>query len=75
MLALLTNGGNTSTPMWNVQGTNYSAHEALVDVLTCTSLKADAHGGLSVNGSGGMPQVGKAISERVTPNYALITPS
>ncbi|KAH9921835.1 glycoside hydrolase family 13 protein [Amylocystis lapponica] len=57
MLALLTNGGASSTPTWNVAGAGYSANEALVDVLSCTSFNADGNGGVSVKGSGGMPQV------------------
>ena len=57
MLTLLTNGGSGSTPAWSVADANYSAGEALIDVLTCDELKADKDGGVSVQGENGMPKV------------------
>ncbi|KAI8992740.1 glycoside hydrolase family 13 protein [Trametes punicea] len=57
MLALLTNGGSSSSPSWTVPDAGYQGNEELVDVLTCNKLNADTNGGVSVQGSGGNPQV------------------
>ena len=57
MLALLTNGGASHTPTWNVAGAGFGANEALVDVLSCTGYTTDARGAVSITGSGGEPQV------------------
>ncbi|KAH9856074.1 glycoside hydrolase family 13 protein [Lenzites betulinus] len=57
MLALLTNGGNSSTPKWTVSDAGFQANEALVDILTCSTLNADSNGGVTVQGTGGNPQV------------------
>ncbi|KAI0945835.1 hypothetical protein AcV7_009966 [Taiwanofungus camphoratus] len=57
LLVLLTNGGNASSPPWNVAGAGYQPDEALVEVLTCTQLSADGAGGVSTHAQGGMPQV------------------
>ncbi|KAI0742260.1 alpha-amylase [Daedaleopsis nitida] len=57
MLALLTNGGNDSVPIWNIPDAGYASHEELVDVLTCTAVVADKNGGLLVQGSLGNPQI------------------
>ena len=57
MLALLTNGGSSSTPSWTVPDAGYQANEELIDVLSCKMVTADAKGGVNVQGSGGSPQV------------------
>ncbi|KAI0655767.1 glycoside hydrolase family 13 protein [Cubamyces menziesii] len=57
MLALLTNGGSSSTPSWTVPDAGYQANEELIDVLSCKMVTADANGGVNVQGSGGSPQV------------------
>ncbi|OBZ74584.1 Alpha-amylase A type-1/2 [Grifola frondosa] len=57
MLALLTNGGNSSTPSWSIPAAGYQANEELVDILTCTKINADGNGGVSVQGTSGQPQV------------------
>ncbi|GBE87192.1 Alpha-amylase A type-3 [Sparassis crispa] len=57
LLTLLTNGGNSSTPTWTVSDTGFKPNEQLVEVLSCSLLSADKKGGVSVHGSGGMPQV------------------
>ncbi|EIW57027.1 glycoside hydrolase family 13 protein [Trametes versicolor FP-101664 SS1] len=57
MLALLSNGGSSSTPKWTVSDAGFQANEELVDVLTCTKMNADSNGGVTVQGSGGSPQV------------------
>ena len=57
MTALLSNKGSSSDPDWTVASAGYQPNELLVDVLSCTSVHADNHGGVSVQGSGGMPQV------------------
>ncbi|OSC98372.1 glycoside hydrolase family 13 protein [Trametes coccinea BRFM310] len=62
MLALLTNGGSSSSPSWSVPSAGFIANEELVDVLTCNKLNADSNGGVSVQGSGGSPQVLMPVS-------------
>ncbi|PCH42776.1 glycoside hydrolase family 13 protein [Wolfiporia cocos MD-104 SS10] len=57
MLTLLTNGGSASTPSWSVPDVGYAGDEDLIDALSCDTMKADKDGGVSVQGSGGMPQV------------------
>ena len=57
MLALLTNGGSSSTPSWTVSDAGYQANEELIDVLSCQKVTADGNGGVSVQGSSGSPQV------------------
>ncbi|OSX57023.1 glycoside hydrolase family 13 protein [Postia placenta MAD-698-R-SB12] len=57
MLALLTNGGSSSTPSWSVSSTDYSNGEELINVLTCDTLTAGSNGAVSVTGSEGMPQI------------------
>ncbi len=57
MLALLSNKGSSSSPEWTVASAGFSPNEQLVDVLTCSSVTADSNGGITVQGSGGMPQV------------------
>lgn len=57
LLTLLSNGGSSSTPSWSVPNAGFGSNEKLVDVLTCSQLSADGNGGVSVTGSGGMPQV------------------
>lgn len=61
MLALLSNGGSSSTPKWTVSDAGFQANEELVDVLTCTKMNADSNGGVTVQGSGGSPQVRSTI--------------
>ncbi|PSR70436.1 hypothetical protein PHLCEN_2v13687 [Hermanssonia centrifuga] len=62
MLALLSNKGSSSSPEWTVASAGFSPNEQLVDVLTCSSVTADSNGGITVQGSGGMPQVLMPIS-------------
>ncbi|KAI0365853.1 glycoside hydrolase family 13 protein [Pilatotrama ljubarskyi] len=57
MLTLLTNGGSSSSPSWSVVDAGFQANEELVDVLTCSKMNADGNGGVTVQGSGGNPQV------------------
>ena len=57
MLALLSNGGSSSTPSWDVPEAGYEPNEELVDVVSCTRISADSNGGVSVQGSDGNPQV------------------
>lgn len=57
MLTLLTNGGSSSSPKWTVSDAGFQANEELVDVLTCNKVTADDKGGVTVQGSGGNPQV------------------
>ncbi|KAI0798144.1 glycoside hydrolase family 13 protein [Abortiporus biennis] len=57
MLTLLSNVGASGTPQWSVPNAGFQANEELIDVLTCTTLTADSNGGVTVKGSGGMPQV------------------
>lgn len=57
LLALLSNRGNLSSPEWTVASAGYQAGEKLVDVLSCTEVTADNNGGVTVEGTGGMPQV------------------
>ena len=56
MLALLSNKGSSSNPQWTVASAGYKSGEALVDVLSCTSVTADDNGGVTVQGNQGMPQ-------------------
>ena len=57
MTALFTNRGAASSPSWIVASAGYAPGEVLVDVLSCATVAADGNGGISVQGSGGMPQV------------------
>ncbi|KAI0640874.1 glycoside hydrolase family 13 protein [Trametes meyenii] len=57
LLTLLTNGGSSSSSSWTVPDAGYQANEELVDVLTCNKVTADGKGGVTVQGSGGNPQV------------------
>ena len=57
LLSLFTNGGDGSSASWSVSEAGYSANEQLVDVISCNNVTADANGGVSVQGSGGSPQV------------------
>ncbi|CCM00545.1 uncharacterized protein FIBRA_02579 [Fibroporia radiculosa] len=57
MLTLLSNGGSTSTPSWNVPDAGYAPNEELIDVVSCMVINANKEGGVSVQGSKGMPQV------------------
>jgi alpha-amylase len=58
-LALLTNGGNSSSAKWSIPSSAklFSGSETLVDVLTCNTVTTGSDGSLSVTASGGMPQV------------------
>lgn len=58
LLALLTNGGASSTPSWTVSKAGYTASESLIDTLTCNTYTADSSGGVSITGSQGAPVVG-----------------
>ncbi|KAJ3723796.1 glycoside hydrolase family 13 protein [Lentinula raphanica] len=59
LLALLTNGGSSSTESWSIPNSAglYSANETLVDVLTCDTVSTDADGNLNVVAKNGLPQV------------------
>ena len=57
MLALLTNQGSGGSPVWDVPDAGFGAGETVVDVLTCATFNADAHGGVTVTGSAGAPVV------------------
>lgn len=61
LLGLLTNVGNTSTgsTQWTIPGNSglFKGGESVVDVLACKAVTADSSGGLTVQASGGMPQV------------------
>lgn len=57
MLALLSNGGSSTSPQWSVPNAGYSANEDLVDVLTCIKITADSNGGVTAKSTQGMPQV------------------
>ncbi|KAI0776563.1 glycoside hydrolase family 13 protein [Trametes elegans] len=57
LLALLTNGGSSSSPSWKVSDVGYQANEELIDVLSCNKVTADGNGAVTVQGSGGNPQV------------------
>jgi len=57
LLSLLTNGGNSSSGSWTLPDAQFKNNEALVEVLTCTTLTANSKGGLSVNANQGLPQV------------------
>ncbi|KAI0753794.1 glycoside hydrolase superfamily [Fomes fomentarius] len=57
LLALLTNGGSSSSPKWDVPEAGYKPNEELVDIISCSKVTADANGGVSATGSGGSPQV------------------
>jgi alpha-amylase len=58
MLALFTNVGSEDSRgvTWHVDDI-FSKNELLVDVLTCTTVLADAQGGVTVPSVNGMPQV------------------
>ena len=62
MLALLTNVGHGSDVTWNVPNAGYKGKEKLIDILTCTSVTADKHGGVIVHGTSGNPQVRLSLS-------------
>ena len=59
MLALLSNGGNTSTPSWAISSaiSGYSPNLQLTDVLSCKTVKTDGNAGISTSSSGGDPMV------------------
>lgn len=57
MLALLSNKGAGTAPTWTISDSVFQAKEALVDVLTCTSMTADSNGGISATGSDGAPMI------------------
>lgn len=57
MLALLSNGGNSSAPSWNVTGTGYDAGTTLIDVLTCNKFSTDGNGNLAAHSKDGLPLV------------------
>ncbi|OCH88147.1 alpha-amylase [Obba rivulosa] len=57
LLALLSNGGNASSPSWSVPNAGYAANEPLVDVVSCASVTADSNGGVSASSQGGVPMV------------------
>lgn len=57
MLALLTNTGSSGSASFSTSGAGYSANEALVDVLTCTTVTADSSGEVGLAAKSGLPQV------------------
>ncbi|KAJ3847881.1 glycoside hydrolase family 13 protein [Lentinula lateritia] len=59
LLALLTNGGSSSTESWSIPSSAglYNANETLVDVLTCDTVITGSDGNLSVTTSQGLPKV------------------
>ncbi|KAJ3875393.1 alpha-amylase [Lentinula edodes] len=59
LLALLTNGGSSSTESWSIPSSAglYNANETLVDVLTCDTVITGSDGSLSVTASQGLPKV------------------
>lgn len=63
MLALLSNGGNSSAPSWNVTGTGYDAGTTLIDVLTCDKFSTDGNGNLAAHSKDGLPLVSSPCIE------------
>ncbi|KAF8583476.1 glycoside hydrolase family 13 protein [Ramaria rubella] len=57
LLALLTNVGASSTSTWGVDNAGYSAGEELVEVLSCTVMKADGKGGVMARTETGQPMI------------------
>lgn len=57
MLALLANGGSSSSPSWTVSSAGYQANEDLVDVVSCVKVTADSNGGVTAKSTGGLPMV------------------
>ncbi|KAJ3980661.1 glycoside hydrolase family 13 protein [Lentinula detonsa] len=59
LLALLTNGGSSSTESWSIPNSAglFSANETLVDVLTCDTVVTGSDGSLSVTARDGLPKV------------------
>ncbi|KAJ3875382.1 GH13 alpha-amylase precursor [Lentinula edodes] len=58
-LALLTNGGSSSSVSWSIPSSAglYTGSETLVDVLTCETVTPSSDGSLSVSASSGLPKV------------------
>lgn len=79
MLSLLTNAGASAStqPVWAIPASAglFSANEQLVDVLTCTALKADGSGGLTVSAKGGMPMVVLPASKLQSNANATLCPN
>ncbi|KAL5520212.1 hypothetical protein ACEPAG_9425 [Sanghuangporus baumii] len=59
MLALISNGGNTSTPEWSVSAsdTGYEPDMTLVDVLSCEVVVTGDDGTVSTRSKNGLPLV------------------
>lgn len=59
MLALLSNGGSSSTPTWSISSavSGYTPNQDLIDVLSCKTVKTDGNAGISTSSSGGAPMV------------------
>ncbi|THH31734.1 hypothetical protein EUX98_g2466 [Antrodiella citrinella] len=77
VLALLANGGNSSTPQWTVPNAGFKANEVLMDIVACTTVTADGNGGVTVTGSGGMPLIlmPTAVGSPVCSSTASSTPA
>lgn len=78
LLALLSNGGNTTNPSWSVPNAGFSANENLVDVISCSTVTADGSGGVQISSTGGLPIVCNLFSfqgdQTVLPNLQVLLP-
>jgi alpha-amylase len=59
IIGIFTNGGSSSSMSVTLSSsqTGFTANQALVDIMSCTTVSTDASGSISLTLSGGLPKV------------------